>query len=286
MSFTKDELQALHSIMEQQLSLHRRELERSLDQRMNTLRRDFEQRMLATHQDMVRLFTQRLSDQQTKLANMLNYRLETQQNHLLDEITRNVAQHQQRDQQQLESFVENVLAAQLLAIEQLLQQNLSFTSDDVLASDTQQAAYGDEQPQHMADADIEVQTDISWEDLAEVMGKALDDRLSLLNETLQGTIKNIEQHLSVRLYELREEVLRRQVQVYNGTLNNAQDMLSSIEDLERVLESMQMAMTSNHALLSRRISNHQQLPPEKAHPTPQSAESLSSASDTPLHTEE
>lgn len=285
MSFTQDELQALHSIMEQHLSSHRRELERSLDQRMNGLRRDFEQRMLSTQQDMARLFAQRLTDQQTKLANTLNYRLDTQQNRLLDEVTRNVAQNQQQQQQHFESFVENVLAAQLLAMEQLLQQHLPFASDDVLAAnDTMQAPYDDEQLQNMAD--IEVQTDISWEDLAEVMGKALDDRLSLLNESLQGAIRTIEQHLSVRLYELREEVLRRQAQVYNGTLNNAQDVLLSIEDLERVIESMQVAMTSNHALLSRRISNHQQLPPEKAHPSAPNAESLSSASTASFHTEE
>lgn len=291
MSFTKDELQALHSILEQRLSLHRRELERSLDQRMNGLRRDFEQRMLATQQELTRLFAQRLSEQQTKLANILSYRLDTQQTHLVDEITRNVVQKQQQQSQQFESFVENVLAAQLLAMEQLLRQNLPFVSDDV-----QTDLLGDEQAEEIEDlgdrgeiGGIEVETDISWEDLADVMGKALDDRLSSLNESLQGSIRTIEQHLSARFYELREEVLRRKALSYNGTLHNAQDVLSSIEELERMIESMQVAMTSNHALLSRRISNHQQLPPERAHPsstsgTPQ--ETFASAHNTSLHTDE
>lgn len=289
MSFTKDELQALHSIMEQRLSSHRRELERSLDQRMNGVRREFEQRMLATQQEMARLFSQHLSDQQTKLANTLNYRLDTQQTRLINEITRNVAQNQQHQHQQFESFVENVLAAQLLAMEQLLQQHLPFAPDDEHSSYSQgamQSTEGVGTAGELRDVgDIEVQTDITWEDLSEVIGKALDERLSALGESLQGAIRNIEQHLSVRLYELREEVSRRQAQAYNGTLHTTQDVFSSIEDLERVVESMQVAMTSNHALLSRRISNHQQLPPEKAHPS-QNTESLSSASGTLLHTEE
>lgn len=291
MSFTKDELQALHSILEQRLSLHRRELERSLDQRMSGLRRDFEQRMVATQQEVTRLFTQRLSEQQTKLANTLNYRLDTQQTHLIDEITRDVVQHQQQQSQQFESFVENVLAAQLLAMEQLLRQNLPFVSDDV-----QTSLYRDEQPEEREDlgdrgeiGDIEVLTDISWEELAEVIGNALDDRLSHLNESLQGTIRTIEQQLSVRLYELREEVSRKQVPSHNGVLYNAHEVFSSIEELERVIESMQIAMTSNQALLSRRLSNHQQLPPEKAHPsttasTPQ--ETFATAHNTSLHTDE
>ena len=45
-----------------------------------------------------------------------------------------------------------------------------------------------------------------------------------------------------------------------------QDVFTSIERLERIIESMQMAMTSNAALLSNRVYHHQQLPLERAHP--------------------
>jgi hypothetical protein len=34
------------------------------------------------------------------------------------------------------------------------------------------------------------------------------------------------------------------------------------------MESMQVAMTANHALLSNRLYHHQQLPLERAHPNP------------------
>ncbi len=46
MSFTEDELQAFNSILEQRLSVHRREMERVFDQRMNEYRRDLDQRGL------------------------------------------------------------------------------------------------------------------------------------------------------------------------------------------------------------------------------------------------
>ena len=42
-------------------------------------------------------------------------------------------------------------------------------------------------------------------------------------------------------------------------------MLHGIEHLEQIVESMQVVMTSNHALLSNRIYHHQQLPYERAH---------------------
>jgi len=45
-----------------------------------------------------------------------------------------------------------------------------------------------------------------------------------------------------------------------------QEVFQSIEQLERIIESMQVAMTANHALLSNRLYHHQQLPLERAHP--------------------
>jgi hypothetical protein len=54
--------------------------------------------------------------------------------------------------------------------------------------------------------------------------------------------------------------------LFNGNATSIQEVLHGIEHLERIIESMQVAMTSNHALLSNRLFHHQQLPLERAHP--------------------
>src|SRR5260370_33210021 len=80
----------------------------------------------------------------------------------------------------------------------------------------------------------------------------------------------MEQYLSVRLHSLRDEFVRSQghgpQSYYNGSATTIQEVLHGIEHLERIIESMQVAMTANHALLSNRLYHHQQLPLERAHP--------------------
>ena len=49
-------------------------------------------------------------------------------------------------------------------------------------------------------------------------------------------------------------------------LQGLQDVFKGIEQLERIVESMQVAMTTNMSLLSNRLYHHQQLPLERAHP--------------------
>jgi hypothetical protein len=46
-----------------------------------------------------------------------------------------------------------------------------------------------------------------------------------------------------------------------------QDILTSINQLERIVESMQVAITANSALFSHRLYYHQNLPIERAHPS-------------------
>src|SRR5439155_13905089 len=93
----------------------------------------------------------------------------------------------------------------------------------------------------------------------------------MLNEAIQRSLKNLEQYLSVRLHSLRDEFLRNQAPgqgqqtLYNGNATSIQEILHGIEHLERIIESMQVAMTANHALLSNRLFHHQQLPLERAH---------------------
>src|SRR5215467_3407738 len=102
----------------------------------------------------------------------------------------------------------------------------------------------------------------------DVIGKALDERLATLNEATQRSLKNLEQYLSMRLHSLRDEFVRSQPQSapLNGSTTTIQEVLHGIEHLERIIESMQVAMTANHALLSNRLYHHQQLPLERAHP--------------------
>lgn len=266
MAFTQDELQAFHTILDQRLSVHRRELERSLDQRVNVVRREFEQRLVAAQQEMARTLTHQLSEQQTRLRNSLRSTFESQQSRSMQVLAQEAKQRQEQQQQHFESFVEDALAAQLLAMEQLLQQNLAPLSPN----EHVYPSYSDE-PQPNFET-FEVQTEIPWEDLVEMVGKALDERLVTLNDATQNAIKLIEQQLSTRLLSIRDELIHAQLQPPSGTISNMQDVFTSIQQLERIIESMQVAMTANNALLSNRLLHHQQLPLERAHISNQSTE--------------
>lgn len=74
----------------------------------------------------------------------------------------------------------------------------------------------------------EIETEIEWEDLKQIITQSLDERLQALSEI--------------------------------------QNMVKTIEQLERILEAMQVSMTTNNSLLSNRLYHHQQLPLERAHP--------------------
>src|SRR5260370_41873827 len=96
----------------------------------------------------------------------------------------------------------------------------------------------------------------------------------------------MEQYLSVRLHSLRDEFVRSQghgpQSYYNGSATTIQEVLHGIEHLERIIESMQVAMTSNHALLSNRQYHHQQLPLERAHPAGDHTRSMPNGVNKPL----
>lgn len=252
MSFTQDELQAFHTILEQRLSAHRRELESSFEQRMSKVRREYEQRLLSVQQDIMREVHQQLSEQHSRTANSLSYTLDTLQTRISQEAIQR--------QHQVETFVERTLAAQLLAMEQLMHQYLSV-------EDLQDEHELDQERELHPDFDtIEVQTDIHWEDLAEVVEKALDARLITLEDSTRSTLQRVEQSLTEQLRRMREELLHEKTQSYSGPLTNMEEVFASIDHLERIIESMQVAMTANHALLSNRLQHHQQLPLERAHP--------------------
>jgi len=261
MSFTQDELQSFNTILEQKLSLHRRELERSFDQRMSVLLREFEQRLASVQQDIMRNLPLRLTDQQNKIKDTMG-QLEERQTRIAESVSQEIEQLQQQRQQVLEAVVENALAAQLLAIEQLINQRLPAQPAE-LPQTYENEVHPD------IDA-IEMQTEVSWEDLVDVIDKAIGERLSSLEDAIQSTVKNSEHYLLGQLHILRNELLQSR-QNYSGNITNIQDVFTSIEQLERIIESMQVAMTANHALLSNRLYHHQHLPLERAHPGSQTS---------------
>ncbi len=257
MSFTQDELQAFNKILDQRLAAQQRAMERSLDQRINMLKREFDQRLVSLQQNLLRNLPQRLSELQGRLRDDVNQKLDTQQTDIAYVVKHEIESSQQLQSQQFEDQIERALAAQLLAMEQLISQRSSIQVSEFTAT------YGAEvQPDFES---IEVQTEIPWEDLVDVVDKAMDQRLAALNELMQTTVQAMEQFLAGQLHNLREELLHAQEHSFSGSIAHMQDIFTSIEQLEHVIESMQVAMNANHALLSNRLYNHQNLPSERAH---------------------
>ena len=257
MSFTEDELQSFNTILEQRLTAQRRELERAFDQRIMESRRESEQRFFTMQQEILRNVTLKLAEMQGRLDSVFSEKLQTQQTR----ITQAISLDTEQKNQQIESSLARLLEAQLPGIEQLLNKQLQQVSLQSL-EDTVMTANG----MHPLET-IEVQTELPWEDLSDMIGKALDERLSVLSDAIAQSLQNLEQYLSVRIHGLRDEVARSQPQStgLNGNHTSVQEVLHGIEHLERVVESLQVAMTANHALLSNRLYHHQQLPLERAH---------------------
>ncbi len=275
MSFTEDELQSFNTILEQRLQAHQRDMERALDQRMNEYRRELDQRLATVHSDVQRGVSQKLSDFQVRLETVLSEKLNTHPARIIQTFDRDLEQRQQ----QFEGNIDRMLAAHHLGIEQLITHYSSRNeSGDTLSSAGVPAQL----------EAIEVQTELSWEDLMDIIGRALDDRLSVLNDTTQRSLKKLEQYLSVRLHSLRDEFLRNKTQVqrhqalYDEDPTNIQEILHGIEHLEQIIESMQVVMTSNHALLSNRLHQHQQLSFERAHRANDHARPISNGVNKPL----
>ena len=221
MSFTEDELQSFNTILEQRLNAHQRDMERALDLRMNEYRRELDQRLATVHSDVQRGVSQKLSDFQVRLETILSEKLNAQPARIIQTFDRDIEQRQQ----QFEGNIDRMLAAQLPGIEQLINQYSSRHEAGDLA-----ITQGD--PAQLQA--IEVQTDLSWEDLMNVIGKALDDRLSVLNDATQRSLKNLEQYLSVRLHSLRDEFLRNKTQgqghqaLYEENPTSIQEILHGI----------------------------------------------------------
>lgn len=261
MAFTPDELQAFNDILERRLSAQRREIDQLFEQQTQKLRRDFEQRLLASQRETMHLITQQLYEQQKKWQTILQQKLGEQRMSFTQTVSREF-RSQQTEQTPTPAVIDQALTAQLLAIEELLERTALPAQEDG------ETAF-DDQEQHFEA--IEVQTDLPWEELIDVFGKVLDERLSGFAESTLSAFRNWEQLVSSRLHAIQTQlhdvmIQGRQTQTFSGNLTTMQEVFQSIEQLEHLIESMQVAMTTNHALLSNRLYHHQQLPLERAHP--------------------
>ncbi|WP_126548403.1 hypothetical protein [Dictyobacter kobayashii] len=275
MAFTQDELQSLNTIMEQKLFTQRRDLERTFDLRLQALRREFEQRVTTVQHDLLRTMSRRLNDQHTRTREVLLQKFESQHTNLIEVLEQNFMAQQQQQQQHFEDSVERSLAAQLLAIEQIIHQRLSI----ILQSPEFSLGYSAEgQPEFDT---IEVQTEIPWEELATLVDRALEERLSSLQDVVLSALKELEQALLANAQTLHatspsSEPITQKLD--SGVDAQASlDTTSNIERLEHLVEAMQVAMTSNSALISNRLYHHQQLPLERAHPAQQPHQPLSNS---------
>jgi len=267
MAFTPDELQAFNDILERRLTAQRRDIEQLFEQQTQRQRHDFEQRLIASQQEIARVVTQQLHEQQKKWQMALQQKLGEQQISFAQTIGREV-KSQQTEQAPVAEVIDQALAAQLLAIEELLERAAAAQGQE-----DEEGSFAAQEPRFEA---IEVQTDLPWDELIAVFGKVLDEHLSGFAESTLSAFRNWEQIVSSRLHaiqtHLHEMMMQgRQTQAFSGNLNTMQEVFQSIEQLEHLIESMQVAMTTNHALLSNRLYHHQQLPLERAHPGSQVA---------------
>lgn len=209
-------------------------------QSFNTI---LEQRLLAHRRDLERTFDQRISEYRRDTEQ----RLFAMQQEMLRNVTLKLTEFQGR--------IENIVSEKVSVWPSRLAQSVG--------GDAEEEPNGN----HQLEA-IEVQTELPWEDLADVIGQTLDARLTALNDETKRLIDNLEQRLAGRLHGLQDELARSQPHQASQDGDDAalHELLHGIDHLERVIESLQVVMTANHALLSDRLYSHQQQPLERAHP--------------------
>jgi hypothetical protein len=276
MAFTKDELQSLNTIMEEKLAAQRAALEQVFDQRVQAIRNEIEQQ-LATNQQQVlqevrNEIEQQLAGNQQQILQAVTQNAQEQQALLATTVQQELAhystQAQQASEQHQQFYEESVsrsLAAQLLAIEQMVSQRSGQNEE---ASTTYYTPIPGATPDFDA---IEVQTEISWDELVEVIDQRLEERLTTLRTSILTALKDIERYFVSQSQWLRDALSqerRLERDDYSGIESrNMQEVFHSIELLEQLIEAMQVTMTANSALLSKRLYHHQQQPLERAHPT-------------------
>lgn len=271
MAFTQDELQSLNTIIEQKLSIQRHDLEKTFEQQTQTLKRDFEQHITTLHHDLLRTMSRRMNDQHAKTVDTLLRRVDSQHARTMQSLDQKLERQNQQQARNHKDTLDRSLATQLLAFEQIINQRLPQSEHQ---SDLALAYAVDGQAEFEA---IEVQTEIPWEELAEMVDRALEERLITLKDSFISSLQTIEHEILQQMQALHATLVQISTTFHNDPTTTAaieapaqattQDVLQSIDRIERLMESMQVAMTSNTSLISNRLYHHQQLPLERAHPT-------------------
>lgn len=244
MSFTEDELQAFNSILEQRFAAHRQEIEQTIEQRLDL----FQQKI--AHQ-LKEGMTNSLEQWSTSTREQSETTIQEKLNERQDQLVHLLSQEAEQKARQVEATIDRMLAAQLLGIEQLLSQHTAKL-----------------QSAEVTPANLRLPSE-TQEELIAALNQALERRLTSLSETLQHSTKTLERQLTTRLHSLRDELAyQRSKPLSSSSEASLQEVLAGVEHLEHIMESMQVAMTANHALLSNRLYHHQQLPLERAHPHP------------------
>jgi ribosomal protein L21E len=240
MSFTQDELQAFNNILELRLAVQRRELERIFELRLQLLKRDMEQRFTSMHQDLLRDLASSLSDQQQRMKEVFYQQLDVQQSQQLESLQAKMALWQER-------------------LERLIRQREPAQFYGMRGSDGE-----------VVDIEVEgteASAEITWEYLMGSLDKVIDKRSSALLVSIQVLLKEMERNVLEALQQVCEEsVTKRSSDNEMTALTDLRDVVTSLEQLEQLVESMQVTMTANHALLSNRLYRHRQLSCEQAHP--------------------
>jgi hypothetical protein len=284
MAFTQDELQSLNIIIEQKLSIQRRDLERTFEQKAQVLKRDLEQHVTTVQQDLLHTISQQLNEQHSETRETLLQRIDLQHSHTIQSLEQKLAiQHQQQSQSD-KDILEHALTAQLSAFEQIVNQRPP-------ASETQNDLSIAYLPDGHSEFDaIEIQTEIPWEELAEMVDRALEERLITLKDSFISSLQSIEQEILQQMHALHTTLAQisstfhaesTPPTIKTSELATTQDVLQSIGRLEHLMESMQVAMTSNTSLISNSLYHHQRLPLERAHPASLSQQTSPSSTTKP-----
>ncbi|HLG62411.1 MAG TPA: hypothetical protein VKY19_10785 [Ktedonosporobacter sp.] len=190
MSFTQDELQSFNAILEQRLAIHRQELEYTFDRRLRMLTHEFEQQLIATQHYLMSALPQRVLE------------LQPERKGVAQPDSQALIKEGERQKQQVVDLVESALANHLLAIERLIQQHPEASTTDLIPAHI---------PENFPDLNaIEIQAEIPWNELADVIEKALDERLTPLNEAIKSSLQNMEQYLQAQLQNLQRELSHQQ----------------------------------------------------------------------------
>ncbi|HEY7416015.1 MAG TPA: hypothetical protein VH593_12530, partial [Ktedonobacteraceae bacterium] len=105
--------------------------------------------------------------------------------------------------------IEHTLDQRMQVLRQEIEQHISVVQHDIQLMRQQvvpslieaHATYAPEN--HSGRGEVEVQTDIGWEDLVDLLGKAIDKRYASMFDFMHKAMRQLEQDMSVGLDSIR-----------------------------------------------------------------------------------